>query len=94
MSRNFVLEKQSTQETKIVKGEVHIRDSVADIGQILQEVGQPELFKFKIYDFADNKYHDVKDFNVDEYEVEKGYFVPAHLLRTEIVLMKYVLDAS
>lgn len=52
------------------------------------------MYRFKIYNFEDNKYHEVKDYNIDSDEVEKGYFVSADLLRTDIVLMKFVLDAS
>lgn len=52
------------------------------------------MYRFKIYDFEDNKYHEVKDYNVNSDVIGIGYFVPAQLLRTDIVLMKFVLDAS
>ena len=48
-----------------MKGDVRVREGLADVGEILQQVGQPELFKFRIYDFADNKYHEMKDYNID-----------------------------
>lgn len=69
---------------------MRVVNGFADLNPILDQLGDTNLFRFKIYDFSDNKYHRIKDYCPDE---EDSYFVPADLLRSDIVLMKFVLDA-
>lgn len=63
----------------------------ADLSPILDQLGDTNQFRFKIYDFSDNKYHRVRDYFPDE---EDSSLVPADLLRSDIVLMKFILDAT
>lgn len=49
----------------------------ADLSNILNQIGDPELYRFKIYSFSDNKYHEVKEYCAELEEQGEGYFVPA-----------------
>ena len=70
------MEKQSTQQTQIIKGEITVNNGYADLTDILNQIGNIELYRFKIYDFSQSKYNQVKDYCIENQDLEKGYFVP------------------
>lgn len=69
---------EPTQQTQIVKGVVMVTEGVVNLKHVLEQIGDVSPYVFRIYDFSDQKYHDMRSFLQND---DFPFTVPEHLLR-------------
>lgn len=85
----FIIENESTQETTIIKQGIIIVDNGANLRSVVGQIPDYPNKIFKIYDFSQNRYCPIKEFNI----YESGYCVPASFMHSEIILIKFSKDS-
>lgn len=89
--RSFVIEKEATQETKIIPANLSVQDGLVDLEGIFSQLGNPYGKVFKIYRFDSQRYEPLFDYCPNW---TLPFVYPAELFESEIILLKYETEAS
>lgn len=89
--RNFVIEHLGGRQTLVKRDLLTVVGGVVDLAGVLSSTGALDSANFKIYDFADNKYHPIEDFLQNE---QCPFVVPLRLVSPDIILIKYSQGVS